>query len=895
MRIVPALPLIFAVFVLFLVAMCFQAPAMAGTFNVSDAAGLRGALITAATNGQDDVIVLAAGTYATGGTPFTASNENKTLTIQGANGTTRSQVVLDGGGTSRVLDFGCAVTCGAITLQGLTVQNGNATGAGGDGGGVKTSPLLVISDVMFLGNRALGSGGAIYTIGVGAAVTNSTFSSNSAQWGGAIWGSGTVTNSNFSNNTASHAGGAIYGLGTVTNSTFSNNTAFGTGGGGAIEGGGGTLTVTNSTFSNNTASNGHGGVRDVYYAVAVTNSTFSSNSAQWGGAIWFGDSCCALGSLIIVNNTFSGNSAGVSGAAIYIYSTSSIINSVFYGHSTPAIYAQSAYNLYNNLIDTSTDVAGSLPLMTGNIAPGTTSPFVDAANGNFRLTAGSLAIHAGLDPNSITLANLLLGRDAAPIRQALLTDLQGNPRPTPGTAVDIGAYEFSPTAPICTLTATPASISAVGSSTLSASCSPAATSYVWTGGTCAGTSGASCTVMPSVTTTYTVAGINSAGTGAAASATVTVTDTQSPTVPTGLSATAVSPSQINLAWTASTDNVGVTAYKVYRGGVLIATLGNVTSYSDTGLTASTTYSYTVQACDAVGNCSAQSAAATATTLTCTYSLFPTSQSVAANATTGTLSVTAASGCAWIASSNVAWITISSGSSGSGNGTVVYAVAANTNGSPRTGTLTIAGQTLTVTQAGITVPILGLQYYPLPRPIRLLDTRPGETAACNNPGTPLTGGTPLPLLARGACQGVTIPANAQAVVGNSAVVNFISGPGYITLYPSGAAQPLVANLNYNANDIVSNAFTVGLGSDGKFNIFASTTTHFIVDITGYYAPPGPGGLYYHPLPYPVRRLDTRAGETTACTNPGTPLTGGVPSNQLARGSCQGTPPVSGMPG
>ena len=182
---------------------------------------------------------------------------------------------------------------------------------------------------------------------------------------------------------------------------------------------------------------------------------------------------------------------------------------------------------------------------------------------------------------------------------------------------------------------------------------------------------------------------------------------------------------------------------------------------------------------------------------------------------------------------------------------------------------------------------GLQYYPLPRPIRLLDTRPGETAACNNPGTPLTGGTPLPLLARGACQGVTIPANAQAVVGNAAVVNFISGPGYITLYPSDAAQPLVANLNYNANDIVSNAFTVGLGSDGTFDIFANTTTHFIVDITGYYAPPGPGGLYYHPLPYPVRRLDTRPGETTACTNPGTPLTGGVPLNQQARGSCQGT--------
>ena len=149
-----------------------------------------------------------------------------------------SQVVLDGGGASRVLDFGCAGACGAITLRGLTVQNGNATGTGADGGGVKTSPRLVISDAVLVGNRAQGSGGAIYTLGVGAAVTNSTFGSNSAQWGGAIWGSGSVTDCAFNNNTASESGGAIYGIGAVTNSTFSNNAAFGTGGGGAIEGGG---------------------------------------------------------------------------------------------------------------------------------------------------------------------------------------------------------------------------------------------------------------------------------------------------------------------------------------------------------------------------------------------------------------------------------------------------------------------------------------------------------------------------------------------------------------------------------------------------------------------------------------------------------------------------------
>jgi len=90
-------------------------------------------------------------------------------------------------------------------------------------------------------------------------------------------------------------------------------------------------------------------------------------------------------------------------------------------------------------------------------------------------------------------------------------------------------------------------------------------------------------------------------------------DTAAPSTPTGLSASAVSSSQINLSWSASTDNVGVTGYRVYRAGTLLATLGAVTSYQNTGLSASTSYSYTVQALDAAGNASAQSASASATT------------------------------------------------------------------------------------------------------------------------------------------------------------------------------------------------------------------------------------------------------------------------------------------
>ncbi|MGW4380169.1 glycoside hydrolase family 6 protein [Kitasatospora sp. NPDC004531] len=88
-------------------------------------------------------------------------------------------------------------------------------------------------------------------------------------------------------------------------------------------------------------------------------------------------------------------------------------------------------------------------------------------------------------------------------------------------------------------------------------------------------------------------------------------DTTAPTAPTGLAATTTANS-VALTWSASTDNVGVTGYDVYRGGTLVGSATG-TSYTDTGLSASTAYTYTVKAHDAAGNVSAASAALVATT------------------------------------------------------------------------------------------------------------------------------------------------------------------------------------------------------------------------------------------------------------------------------------------
>ena len=90
------------------------------------------------------------------------------------------------------------------------------------------------------------------------------------------------------------------------------------------------------------------------------------------------------------------------------------------------------------------------------------------------------------------------------------------------------------------------------------------------------------------------------------------TDTTAPSVPTGLSAAAMSPTRVDLSWSASTDDTGVTGYNILRGGTQIGTATGP-SYSDTTAAANTTYSYAVRAFDAAGNTSANSAPINVTT------------------------------------------------------------------------------------------------------------------------------------------------------------------------------------------------------------------------------------------------------------------------------------------
>ncbi|MDF2460794.1 MAG: glycoside hydrolase family 48 [Candidatus Saccharibacteria bacterium] len=126
------------------------------------------------------------------------------------------------------------------------------------------------------------------------------------------------------------------------------------------------------------------------------------------------------------------------------------------------------------------------------------------------------------------------------------------------------------------------------------------------------------TVVGSTTYSYTVSAIDNANNESAKSAASSVTtpappDTTAPSVPASFRSTGTSLTSISLAWNASTDNVGVTGYRISEGTAVVANVAGL-SYTHGNLTPGTSHSYTVQAYDAAGNVSAATAVLTVSTL-----------------------------------------------------------------------------------------------------------------------------------------------------------------------------------------------------------------------------------------------------------------------------------------
>ena len=306
-----------------------------------------------------------------------------------------SSTIIDGNQAASVVIFENGEGPTAL-LTGFTITNGLGTGYPIDTGGGITikkqdgqfAPVSspTITNVIISGNVGTGQyhdGGGVYIAGdCSATITNVTISGNS-------------TNNNGGG--ISCRGGSL----TLTNAIIRGNVATGDGGGGLIianveENGNPSATLTNVTIVDNTTNKSGGGIQIIGASPILTNVTISNNTAgQYGGGIYI-------------------NEAG---------SHPNILNSILWDNTanTAAGNTQEIFVLSGSVTATYSDIQGGWE-GTGNID---SNPlFVDASNGDYRLSDYSPSIGAGIATGAPS------------------TDIDGNPRPNPeGSSPDMGAYE----------------------------------------------------------------------------------------------------------------------------------------------------------------------------------------------------------------------------------------------------------------------------------------------------------------------------------------------------------------------------------------------------------------------------------------------------------------------
>lgn len=318
-----------------------------------------------------------------------------------------------------------------VTIAGLTIANGNAPYSGGGIAFGGAGNALTIANCVFSGNSALDYGGGLAcgaAQGSGTRVTiiSTTFSDNSATYGGAIdlGGSGFY----FTQGCAM----------TIADSTITGNRATSEGGGISNRG---ALTVTTSTVSANESGNG-GGIHNIG-TLAIANSTISGNSAsgEGGGIKSYGPSAIiAPGVLKITNSTISTNSAGT-GGGIHVYYSADSRNTIIAtntsadGPDVKGVFASDGFNLVGN--NSGATISNAQP----SDQIGTPAATIDPLLGPLQDNGGPTFTHALLEGSPAKDQGESSGST---------TDQRGFPRPVdlPGIAnaaggdgADIGAFE----------------------------------------------------------------------------------------------------------------------------------------------------------------------------------------------------------------------------------------------------------------------------------------------------------------------------------------------------------------------------------------------------------------------------------------------------------------------
>jgi chitodextrinase len=370
-------------------------------------------------------------------------------------------------------------------------------------------------------------------------------------------------------------GGAIYnhGMLAVSASTFTSNTSEATSGtsGGAINNSG-TMTVTTSNFNANIAMEG-GGVFNQNTST-ITQSTFTNNAATiyGGGAI-----LNAFGTTTVDGSTFVGNT-GPGGGVVDNDTTINISNSTFFNntggnHGGGAIQNFGIANITTSTLSGNSSPYGSDIYNYGSSTATVSSSIVadGLSSGN---CGGTPIIDGGYNLDTGSSCGFTASKNSKSNTRPQLQPLASNGGPTQTMALTPGSPAIN---------VIPAAVSG-----------------------CAGTTDQRGTARPQGP---------ACDIGAYEQVSIS-NDTQPPTTPTGLATTSTGTGNVILGWNAASDNVGVVGYTVYRDGVAQGTIGgSVTSFTDSTAASATTYAYTVDAFDAAGNRSPQSAPLSVTTTT----------------------------------------------------------------------------------------------------------------------------------------------------------------------------------------------------------------------------------------------------------------------------------------
>lgn len=382
--------------ILILVIASFLLPqSMAATFNVSTTAELRQALTDAASNGEDDIILLANGTYNTnedGAGAFTfLDNESYNLTIRGINA---ENTILHGNTMHQILNLISIKQGAEFTVENLSFVDGNNDSEGGaiyvETKGYFDSSMT-INDCVFYNNTSSDFGGAIYVTSGNAFIINSTFLANSGDSGGAVYSG--------------------------------NNTK---------------INVSNSMFKKNVSNRESGGIKA--NIIQVSNSIFYDNSTlqNYNGLPRVGNAIYAQDVYISNSIFYRNNSVGSDNPAVRLSSsTNVIVNSIFLDNTVDIQGSEQSSvisNLSNNYINVTE--LNSQFFGNGNFIVNDDLGFVDLENANFDLTQNSILIDRGLfEIEDFTF---------------LETDFVGKSRVS-GSTIDIGPYEYPSTAPTITV------------------------------------------------------------------------------------------------------------------------------------------------------------------------------------------------------------------------------------------------------------------------------------------------------------------------------------------------------------------------------------------------------------------------------------------------------------